>query len=78
MFDGRTMSFSDGDVQEIYQIDYFSRSGNTVHLDAHNSALQQIKKWITLVIASPNTLRVDVRNTPWIAEEDPWRGSTSG
>ena len=45
-----------------------------MRLDAHNAALLQIKKWITLVIASPNTLRVDVRNTPWIAEEDPWSG----
>jgi hypothetical protein len=74
MFDDRTMSFSDGDVQEIYLVDFFSRSGNTVRLDAHNTALPQIKKWITLVIASPGALRVDVRNTPWIAEEDPWSG----
>ncbi len=74
MFDDRSMSFSDGDVQEIYQIDFFTRWGNTVRLDAHNSALLQIKKWITLVIVSPNSVRVDVRNTPWIAEEDPWSG----
>jgi hypothetical protein len=74
MFDERTMSFSDGDVQEIYQVDFFARSGNVVRLDTHNAALQQIKKWITLVIASSSTLRVDVRNASWIAEDDPWSG----
>jgi len=70
----RAMSFSDGEVQEIYKVDFFTRWGNTVRLDAHNASLQQIKKWITLAIVSPNTLRIDMRNTPWIAEEDPWSG----
>ena len=74
-FDERTMRFSDGDVQEIYHIDFFNRWGNTVRLDAHNTSLQQIKKWVTLTIASPNTLRIEVRNTPWmVAEDDPWSG----
>ncbi len=73
-FDERTMSFSDGDVQEVYQIDFFTRYGNRVTLDTHNASLQQIKKWVTLTIESPNTLRIEVRTTPWIVEDDPWSG----
>ncbi len=74
VFDERTLRFFDGEVQEIYRIDFFSRWGNTVRLEAHNLSLQQIKKWITLSVVAANTLRLEVRNTPWVAEDDPWSG----